>query len=146
VHGFRHITDLEAGNVHHAWFANREKSRTDSTAPWISRNLFKDLREKGAAEIVIHRRRDMAPVAIEKVGDDTSFVRMDGKPYEVPVMRARTSRDDDLVILADPDNPMVLRLVETGADLVRTIDEIHSPPGEQLKPSVARCNWQTVRV
>jgi hypothetical protein len=137
VHGFRHITDLDEGNVHHAWFVNREKSRTDSTAPWIGRRLFRDLRDRGTGELVVHRRRDTEPVAIEKVGEDTSFVRIDGRPWEVPVIRARTSRDDDLVILADPENPLVLRLVESGADLVRTIDAIHSPPGMRILPVAA---------
>lgn len=134
VHGFRHITDLEEGNVHHAWFANREKARTDATAPWIGRRLYRDLRDRGTGEIVVHRRRDGESVAIEKVGEDTSFVRIDGRPWEVPVIRARTSRDDDLVILADAENPLVLRLVETGAELVRTIDAIHSPPGRRILP------------
>jgi hypothetical protein len=66
---------------------------------------------------------------VEKVGEDRSYVRIDGRPYEVPVIRCRTSRDDDLVVLADPESPLVLRLVEAGADLVRTIDAVVSPPG-----------------
>ena len=127
VHGFRHNSDLAEGRAHHAWFSNREKVRTDATAPWIGRCVYRELKEHGASEMIIHRRRDPEPVAVEKVGEDVSFVRIDGRPFEVPVIRARTSRDDDLVILADAENPLVLRLVEAGADLVRTIDAILSP-------------------
>lgn len=129
AHGLRHISDLVEGRAHHAWFANRETSRTDATAPWIGRNVFRELREHGASEVTIHKRRDGGPVSIEKVGEDRSFVRVDGRPVDVPVIRCRTSREDDLVILDDPENPLVLRLVETGAELVRTIDAILTPPG-----------------
>lgn len=133
VHGFRHIADLNEGRAHHAWFANREKIRTDATAPWIGRRVFEELRDRGASEVVIHRRRDPDPVAVEKVGEDRSWVRIDGRPFEVPVFRCRTSRDDDLVILNDPESPLVLRLVEAGADLVRTIDAILSAPGHAFQ-------------
>jgi hypothetical protein len=129
VHGFRHIADLGEGRAHHAWFSNREKIRTDATAPWIGRRVYEELCTTGASELVVHRRRDPEPIAVEKVGEDRSYVRIDGRPYEVPVIRCRTSRDDDLVVLADPESPLVLRLVEAGADLVRTIDAVVSPPG-----------------
>ncbi|MCG3133131.1 MAG: hypothetical protein HMLKMBBP_00224 [Planctomycetes bacterium] len=129
VHGLRHIHDLVEGRSHHAWFANRETARTDATAPWIGRAVFRELRDHGTSEVVIHKRRDAGPVSIEKIGEDRSFVRVDGRPVDVPVIRCRTSREDDLVILDDADNPLVLRLVETGAELVRTIDAILTPPG-----------------
>jgi hypothetical protein len=129
VHGQRHLRDLEDSVVHHAWFANRERVKTDATAPWIGRRLFRDLTQSGAGEIVIHKRRDEHAIRVEKVGDDRACIRVDGRSLEVPVVRCRTSAGDELVVLADPENPLLLRLVETGAELVRTIDEIHSPPG-----------------
>jgi hypothetical protein len=129
VHGQRHLRDLEESCVHHAWFSNRERVKTEATAPWIGRRLYRELVESGCGEIVVHKRRDEQPISIEKVGEDTSFVRIDGRPLEAPVIRCRTSRDDDLVVLADPESPLVLRLVETGAELVRTIDAVHSAPG-----------------
>lgn len=132
VHGFRHISDLDEGRAHHAWFSNREKVRTDATAPWIGRRMYQELLDQGASEIVIQRRRDPEPVSIEKVGEDTSTVRIDGRPLEVPVIRCRTSRDDDMIVLADAESPLVLRLVETGAGLVRTIDAIVSAPGHRF--------------
>jgi hypothetical protein len=129
VHGMRHLRDLEESPVHNAWFANRERAKTDATAPWLGRRVYRDLVECGSGEVVIHRRRDPEAIAIEKIGEDRSIVRVDGRPLDVPVIRCRTSQDDDLVVLADPQNPLVLRLEEAGADLLRTIDDVLSAPG-----------------
>ncbi len=132
VHGLRHLRDLEESRVHHAWFANRERAKTDATAPWIGRQLYRDLLGNGAGEIVVHRRRDPEPIAVEKVGEDHSFVRVDGRPLEVPVIRCRTSRDDDMIVLRDEQSPLLLRLEESGAQLVRTIDAILSAPDHKF--------------
>jgi hypothetical protein len=133
VHGQRHLRDLEDSVVHHAWFANRERVKTDATAPWIGRRLYRDLADRGAGEIVVHKRRDAHPVAVTKLAEERACIRVDGRPLEVPVLRCKTSLDDELVVLADPESPLLLRLVETGAELVRTIEEIHSAPGRPFR-------------
>lgn len=132
VCGQRHLTDLEGSRVHNAWFANRERRRSDATAPWIGRALFRQLRDEGSGEIVIHVRRDPEPIGIETVGEDVSFLRIDGRPMEVPVIRCRTSQQDDLIVLNDEDCPLVLRLDERGAELMRTIDDVLSAPGHKF--------------
>jgi hypothetical protein len=129
VHGVRHLLDLDESRVHNAWFANRERAKSEATAPWIGRALFRDLMDFGSGEIVIHARRDAEPIGIEKIGEDESFLRIDGRPMMVPVIRCQTTQQDDLVILNDPESPLVLRLDEKGAELVRTIDDILSAPG-----------------
>jgi hypothetical protein len=129
VCGQRHLTDLEGSRVHNAWFTNRERRRSEATAPWIGRALFRQLKEVGSGEIVIHVRRDPEPIGIETVGEDVSFLRLDGRPMEVPVIRCRTSQQDDLVVLDDAECPLVLRLDERGAELMRTIDDVLSAPG-----------------
>lgn len=128
VHGMRHLRRLDDSPVHHAWFANREKARTECTAPWIGRAVFRELKDYGSSEIVIRRGRDEEPIAVEKIGEDTAFVRVDGRPLSVPVIRCRTSAEDDLVILDDPESPLVLRLDEKGAEIIRTIDDVLSAP------------------
>lgn len=128
VHGQRHLRDLESSHVHHAWFANRERVKTEATAPWIGRSLFRELKETGLGEMVVHKRRDPLPVAVEKIGEETYRLRVDGREIEVPVLHCTTSREDDLLILDDAENPLLLRMVETGAEIVRTIDAIHSAP------------------
>jgi hypothetical protein len=128
VHGQRHLRDLEESCVHNAWFANRERVKTEATAPWIGRRLYRSLAEEGCGEIVVHRRRDPQPVAVDKVGEGVASVVVDGIRTEVPVLHCRTSRDDELTVLADAANPLLLRLVEAEADLVRTIEAIHTLP------------------
>ena len=124
VHGMRHLRDLEQSVVHNAWFANRERVKSDATAPWIGRALFRTLEEHGKGEIIIHLRRDMEPIAIERVGEGTHTLDVQGEPREVPVVLCRTARGDDLVVLDDPESPLVLRLEERGAELIRTIEAI----------------------
>jgi hypothetical protein len=121
VHGTRHLRDLETSRVHHAWFANRERVKTDATAPWISRTVYRELAEQGRSDLVVHRRRDEGPIVVEKVDAASHSLRIDGKETEVPVLRCRTTRDDEMLVLADSENPLVLRLFESGADLVRTV-------------------------
>jgi hypothetical protein len=128
VHGQRHLRDLEESCVHHAWFANRERVKTEATAPWVGRKLYRSLVETGCGEIVVHKRRDPQAVAVDKVGEGVASVMVDGKPTDVPVIHCRTIRDDELTILADPASPLLLRLVEAGAELLRTIDAVHTVP------------------
>lgn len=137
VHGQRHLRDLEDSHVHHAWFANRERVKTEATAPWIGRRLLRELKEGGAGEIVVHKRRDPQPVGVERVGSGTYRVKVDGRDVEVPVLHARTVRDDELVVLDDPESPLLLRMVETGAEIVRTIDAVHSAPASVPAAAVA---------
>lgn len=128
IHGFRHVTDLDGGRVHDAWFVNRERSRTEATAPWLGRAVFRDLSSKGSATLTLARRRDAVPIGVEVVSRARRAVRVEGCHVEVPVLECLTSRDDELVVLDDAENPLVLRLLETGVDLVRTVDEVLGPP------------------
>lgn len=132
VHGQRHLRDLEESFVHHAWFANRERVKTEATAPWIGRKVFRDIATNGVGAAVIHKRRDLLPVSIEKIGEETFTIQAGGRPVEVPVLRCRSGRDDEMLILDDPESPLVLRLYETGAEIVRTIDAVLSPQEEAV--------------
>lgn len=127
LHGLRHVTDLEGSYVHNAWFSNRERAKTTATAPWLGRGLYRRLLREGHGEIVIHERRDTEPTRIEKVGEEISSVCVDGEPRDVPVLRCKTERGDELLVLADEANPLVLRLEEAGVELIRTIDDVRSP-------------------
>lgn len=128
VHGQRHVRDLDGSVVHNAWFANRERVRTDATAPWIGRRLFRSLAESGRGEVVIHRRRDAAPIEVTVVERVVHPLQVDGRMCEFPALRCTTACEDEMVVLDDAENPLVLRLVEAGAELLRTVDAVHTEP------------------
>jgi hypothetical protein len=128
VHGQRHLRDLEDSVVHNAWFANRERVRTDATAPWIGRRLFRSLAETGRGDVVIHRRRDEAPIEVTVAGRVVHALCVDGRMAEVPALRCVTACEDEMVVLDDAANPLVLRLVEAGAELLRTVDAVYTEP------------------
>lgn len=127
VHGLRHVASLDHSAVHDAWFVNRERARTEATAPWIGRGLFRDLQRYGEGQMIIHRRRDAEPVTIRKTGEGTTSLRVAGRDVDVPVVYCETSREDKLTILNDGASPLVLRLREAGAELERTIERILDP-------------------
>jgi hypothetical protein len=122
--GQRVVTDLEEGVAHHAWFQNRRSVLTDDTAPWVSRSLFRELKERGESEMVVRWGRDEAPIPVRRTGEDEIGLRTPAGERQVPVLVAETAKEDRLWILEDPESPLVLRLVETGADLLRTVDEV----------------------
>ena len=121
LHGLRHLTALEHGDQHAAWFANRERTKTDACAPWVSRRVLAELRERGTSRLLVHPRRDQQAIELTVTERGTRSLRVGDSDAEVPVIRARTAEDDELVILDDAENPLVLRLVERGAELERTI-------------------------
>jgi len=127
LHGMRHVASLEDSAIHDAWFVNRERARTDATAPWIGRKLFRDLIAGRDAQMIVHRRRDAEPVSIKKTGEGTANLRVGGTIVQVPVIHCNTSRDDELTILGDAESPLVLRMREAGAELERTIEAILPP-------------------
>jgi hypothetical protein len=127
LHGLRHVAALEHSAIHDAWFVNRERARTDATAPWIGRGLYRDLMEHGEGQMIVHRRRDADPVTIQKTGEGTLTLLVGDDEVEVPVIHCSTSRDDELTILADETSPLVLRLREAGAELERTIEAVLGP-------------------
>ncbi len=127
MHGMRHVAALENSAIHDAWFVNRERTRTDATAPWIGRGLYRELLAHGEAQMIVHRRRDAEPVAIRKTGEGTTTLRVGDDEVEVPVIYCETSRDDQLTILADEKSPLVLRMRETGAELERTVEAVLGP-------------------
>ena len=77
--------------------------------------------------MIVHRRRDADPVDITKTGEGTASLRVGDETVDVPVIFCKTSREDELTILADPASPLVLRLREAGAELERTIEGVLPP-------------------
>ena len=124
LHGQRTVIDLDGGLAHHAWFMNRQNETGEDTAPWVSRRILRELREAGESEMIVRWERDPDPNSVRRTGEGELPLVVDGVERRVPALFAETDRDDRLAILVDPESPLVLRLEESGAELLRTIDAV----------------------
>jgi hypothetical protein len=129
IAGQRLVTGLDNGVAHHAWFQNRQNSLTDDTAPWVSCRIYGELASRGESEIVIRWEREEKPIAIRKTGEDVVELTKYGETARVPVLVAETEKEDRLWIVADPVSPLVLRMEEKGADLLRQVEEVRQLEG-----------------
>ena len=126
IAGQRTSRDLDGGVAHHAWFQNRQTVSTDDTAPWLGRRIFGELLDKGESRMVVRWERDPEPIEVRRVGEEDVSLKVHGEIRTVPTLLAETAMGDRLRILADRASPLVLELMERGAELRRTIDEVRS--------------------
>jgi len=122
--GQRTVTDLEDGLAHHAWFQNRKASEAPDTAPWVSRRVYRELRDRGESHLVVKWGREDVPIHIAAKGSEELSVLVFGEERRLPTLVAETEKEDRLWILDDQDSPLVLKMIEEEADLLRTIDEV----------------------
>jgi hypothetical protein len=122
--GQRTVTDLEDGLAHHAWFQNRKANEAPDTAPWVSRRIYRELRDGGESSIIVKWGREDIPIHIAAKGSEELPVLVHGEEKRFPTLVAETEKEDRLWILEDQDCPLVLKMQEEEADLLRTIDEV----------------------
>ncbi|MHC4469372.1 MAG: hypothetical protein ACYS99_00275 [Planctomycetota bacterium] len=122
--GQRTVKNLEDGAAHHAWFQNRRATEGDDTAPWVSRRVYRELANGGESRIVVRWGREDEPISVRRTGTETIPLLVDGEERQVPALVAETEKEDRLWLLEDPVSPLVLKMEETGADLLRTVDEL----------------------
>jgi len=122
--GQRTVTDLEDGLAHHAWFQNRKSSEAPDTAPWVSRRVYRELRDQGESSLIVKWGREDVPIHIAAKGSEELPLVVLGEERRFPTLVAETEKEDRLWILEDQDSPLVLKMVEEEADLLRTIEEV----------------------
>jgi hypothetical protein len=122
--GQRTVTDLDDGVAHHAWFQNRHATESPDTAPWVSRRIYRELRDSGESQIVVKWGREDLPVHIAARGSEDLTLVVHGEERRLPTLVAETEMEDRLWILEDQDSPLVLKMTEEESDLLRTIDEV----------------------
>ena len=127
--GQRTVTNLDEGVAHHAWFQNRQSTRGDDTAPWVSRRVYRELANGGDSRLVVRWGREDEPIPVRRTGEETLAIAVDDGELDAPVLVAETAKDDRLWILADPESPLVLKMEEAGADLLRSIDGVRRLEG-----------------
>ena len=118
------LVSLDNGLAHHAWFQNRKASEAPDTAPWVSRRVYRELRDRGESSIIVKWGREDVPIHIAAKGSESLPVVVFGEEQKFPTLVAETEKEDRLWILEDQDSPLVLKMHEEESDLLRTIDEI----------------------
>lgn len=91
-----------------AWSPTSE-TITKSTFPWISYEVFQELRDNGFSTIVVDKdvRKD-AIVMSELKGIASFAVDVNGKKMNLKAMEVSTDKGDKLLILDELQNPLVL--------------------------------------
>lgn len=115
--GTRILTDLKYSRDFNPWFKNDESKATKDTAPWISQEVLKELREKGESR----NFREGGAGAINwaatslKVKEKVIFpLLINGKPEAVHGLKLNKG----LVVWNNLNNPLVLEYKPLGIPLV----------------------------
>jgi len=118
--GTRILTDLKYSRDFNPWFKNDESKATDDTAPWISQEVLKELRDTGVAR----NFREGGTGAINwaatslKVQEKIIFpLLINGKPEAVHGLKLNKG----LVVWNNLNNPLILEYRPLGIPLITGI-------------------------
>jgi hypothetical protein len=79
------------------------------TAPWISKEAFRELRDNGFTAITVDKHIRKDSIVIAELKGVTSFsAKVNGKEAQLQVIEVHTDRGDKLLILDELQNPLVL--------------------------------------
>jgi hypothetical protein len=119
-HGTRILMNLKTSRVFNPRFKNDELTSTSDTAPWVSRQILKELRETGMAR----NFRVGGSGAINwkathlKIKDKVVFpVYLNGKPTALHAFRVNKG----LIIWNNLNNPLVLEYKPLGIPLLTSV-------------------------
>ena len=86
-----------------------EETAPKGTAPWLSREAFRELRDNGFTTITVdkHVRRDAMLIA-ELKGVTAYPVKINGKDSKLKAIEVLTDKRDKLLVLDELKNPLVL--------------------------------------
>ena len=96
------------------WWDPDETDSDTRCELWIPRSLYMSLVASGFGHLAVDTimRRD-DPVRWELKGRTRYRCRENGHAVELPALIVHTARNDEFVILDDPDNPLILRAEST---------------------------------
>jgi hypothetical protein len=119
-HGTRILTNLKTSRDFNPWFKNDELTSTSDTAPWVSRQILKELRETGRA----NNFREGGSGAVNwkatglKIKDKIIFpVYLNDKPTALHAFRVNKG----LIIWNNLNNPLVLEYKPLGVPLLTSV-------------------------
>ncbi len=114
--GTRILTDLKYSRDFNPWYKNEESKATDDTAPWISQEVLKELREKGIAR----NFKEGGTGAINwvatslKVKERIVFpLTINGKPEVVHALKLNKG----MIVWNNLKNPLILEYEPLGVPL-----------------------------
>jgi hypothetical protein len=103
IESFDKSHDYEAG-----WNMKGEDA-LKGTYPWVSIEVLRELNDNGFTNIIIDKSVRKDKIVMAKFKDSTVFsVDLNGKKTDLKAMEVTTDKDDKLIILDDPKNPLVL--------------------------------------
>lgn len=118
--GTRILTDLKYSRSFNPWYKSDESKATNDTAPWISQEVLKELREKGTAS----NFREGGTGAINwvatslKVKERIVFpLLINGKPEAVHALKLNKG----IIVWNNMNNPLVLEYEPLGVPLFTSI-------------------------
>ncbi len=118
--GTRILTDLKYSRDFNPWFKNDESKATNDTAPWISQEVLKELREKD----VSHNFREGGTGALNwkattlQVQEKVIFpLLINGKPEAVHALKLNKG----LTVWNNINNPLILEYKPLGIPILTSI-------------------------
>ena len=103
------MTDLASSRNYNSWWHHGEYKYTEDTAPWISKIVYRELKEKGNSvlNIDVDGRGDKnLKLYLEEQSEYN--ILLNNKNKTLKALAAHTNKGDNLIILDDPENPLVL--------------------------------------
>jgi hypothetical protein len=82
-----------------------DKKSRKATTLWLSRRIFRDLKQKGKAKC----RLDDVGGKLELLGKDRLAVEVNGFLKEIPAIRVSDNRGAEMLFLDQEENPLMLR-------------------------------------
>ena len=85
--------------------SGRDIRSADETTLWLSREIFRELKEKKKAKCII----DRVPGRMTYEGEDTITVKVNGSPMVLPVIKVRDDRGSEKWFLDQMENPLMAK-------------------------------------
>jgi len=103
------MTEMESSRTYNSLWHNGEYKYTEDTAPWISRKVFKELKEKKTSVLNIdvewRKDRDLK-IYLDGVTEYRLLYNNSMEAFKA--LCVHTDKNDKLIILDDAINPLVL--------------------------------------
>ena len=112
--GIQTLTSLDDCKTIDPWWEPSEIEFDDRCELWISPKAYRELVTTGTSYLTVDKlARHDSVVRWERTAFVHFLVTRNGYPAMLNALKAQTSRGDEFIILADPDNPLILSAKST---------------------------------